>query len=568
MKNVKLNILCKGYEYKINTKNIAENIQILSFEFIRSSSPGNIKIEWTIPSYNIFFRWVPSLESNKSIPPDWSSSVNYSFTDFMPLCSFIGTENNNIFTFACNEIILPVKLKSGIVEEECSIRCSLSIDLKNFQHDSYNCEIYFDSSQNIYAEVIRRTALYLSKTNANQKIKSESFDFVYSTWYSFHQNINRKKLENSALKFPEYKLRTMIVDDGWQTSDNKRGYAFCGDWLPEKSKFPDFSEHIMSIREQGINYLLWFAPPLVGINSSAYKKFKDMILYEQKKGTVFVLDPRFPEVRKYLIDKLHVAMNKWGVSGFKLDFIDSFATPVNWQDYPDNRRDFDCVFTAVQVLLKQIRSTFPEAIIEFRQKYIAPILLGYGDIIRAADCPGDILSNRIRTIELRLCCPNCAVHSDMLKWHFDLSTESAALQLLNVFFAVPQISVDLTKLPEAHQKMLSFYLTFIDNHSETLFWGKLLPLHPELNYPQVIARGEGEIISVIYQTAQIVQQRPGIENFILNACDCNGIYVEFMDKGEADIFDCYGNLHEKISIVPGIQRVAIPIAGILHFESK
>ena len=25
-------------------------------------------------------------------------------------------------------------------------------------------------------------------------------------------------------------MESIIVDDGWQTDDNNRGYAYCGDW--------------------------------------------------------------------------------------------------------------------------------------------------------------------------------------------------------------------------------------------------------------------------------------------------------------------------------------------------
>jgi hypothetical protein len=55
----------------------------------------------------------------------------------------------------------------------------------------------------------------------------------------------------------------------------------------------------------GMKYLLWYSVPFVGVHTKAFERFKDKFLSPPKpdgKAQWFTLDPRFPDVREYLID--------------------------------------------------------------------------------------------------------------------------------------------------------------------------------------------------------------------------------------------------------------------------
>ena len=239
-------------------------------------------------------------------------------------------------------------------------------------------------------------------------------------------------------------MKGIIVDDGWQTDDNKRGYAFCGDWEISRRRFPDMPAHVAKIHELGMKYVVWFSVPFVGEHSKAYERFKGKYLYESKRLNTAVLDPRFPEVREYLINIYENAMREWGIDGFKLDFIDTMhfdgEDPAVAENYAG--RDIKCLPEAVDLLLsdtmRRLRAIKPDVLIEFRQSYIGPAIRKYGNMFRASDCPADVLSNRLRTLDLRLTTGTTAVHSDMLEWNCAESAEVAALQLLNILFSVPQ----------------------------------------------------------------------------------------------------------------------------------
>lgn len=65
-------------------------------------------------------------------------------------------------------------------------------------------------------------------------------------------------------------------------------------------------------------------------------------------------------------------------------------------------------------------------------------------------------------------------------WELFEPVESAVLQMVNVLFAVPQISVRLERLSGTHRDMLRYWLAFWKEHRDVLLDGKLAPHHPEL----------------------------------------------------------------------------------------
>lgn len=112
---------------------------------------------------------------------------------------------------------------------------------------------------------------------------------MYSTWYDFHQVLSDKELEEECRRGAEIGLRSIIVDDGWQTEDTGRGYGFCGDWEIAKSKFPDMKAHVARVHALGMKYLIWYTVPFIGIHAKNRARFEDKFLCMD--GTNGVLDP-------------------------------------------------------------------------------------------------------------------------------------------------------------------------------------------------------------------------------------------------------------------------------------
>ena len=206
---------------------------------------------------------------------------------------------------------------------------------------------------------------------------------------------------------------------------------------------------------------------------------------------VYVLDPRYPEVREFIIQTYEKALKDWGLDGFKLDFMGFFSavedtpmTKAQGRDYASVNEAVDRLMTDIMVRLRRLN---PKIMIEFRQRYIGPLMRKYGNMFRAADCPNMAVINRARTTDIRLLCGNTAVHSDMYMWHQDDPVEVAALQILNVLFSVPQLSVKLGTLPEDHIQMIKFWTEYWTENRGVLLDGEFIPVNPGALYPIIKA---------------------------------------------------------------------------------
>jgi alpha-galactosidase len=265
---------------------------------------------------------------------------------------------------------------------------------------------------------------------------------------------------------------------------------------------PDMKAFVDAAHEQGVAVLLWYAMSLVGEQSELFPAMQGKFLRSWDGQGASVLDPRYPEVREHIIGTYRSAMQEWGIDGFKLDFLGFFvATDTTVLEATDGR-DFASVNEATDRLMTdvmaELRLLDPDVMIEFRQRYIGPLMRKYGNMFRAADCPNAAVENRVRTVDLRLLSGDTAVHSDMLMWHADEPVEAAALQLLNVLFAVPQLSVRLEGIPPAHRQMIAFQTAYWRDNRSVLLDGAFEARSPLANYPLVTARAGHKRIIALY----------------------------------------------------------------------
>jgi len=335
-------------------------------------------------------------------------------------------------------------------------------------------------------------------------------------------------------------------------------------------------EFVEAVHDLEMKFVLWYAVPFVGENSKVYEKMKGKFLsYWEGQGT-YVVDPRFPEVREFIIETYIKAVKEWDLDGFKLDFLGRFRADEDTELLAKNGRDFASVNKATDKLMTDLmlslRRIKPDIMIEFRQPYAGPAMRKYGNMLRAADCPNVALINRVGTTDLRLISGNTSVHADMLMWHYNESVESAALQLLNVLFSVPQISVRLADIPKEHFEMVRFYTKYWLKNRAVLLEGKFSPQGPLENYPLITAKNDTKQITGVYGNQFVKIDAQATENIdIINAKLSRDIVI--IGKGNKrlfsyDTFDCKGNKIKSgdIELQEGIaQVVEVPPSGLITF---
>ena len=340
----------------------------------------------------------------------------------------------------------------------------------------------------------------------------------------------------------------------------------CGDWEVCSRKIPDIKDFVSRVHETGMKIMLWFSVPFVGVDAKIYKAFCNMLLDEpDNKKKHFALDPRYKEVRDYLIGIYSRAVGEWGFDGLKLDFIDSFVLKGKSLEF-DARRDIQSLEDAIDRLMTDVAAALhainPEVLIEFRQSYVGPAIRKYGNMLRVYDCPNDALINRQDVINLRLTSGNTAVHSDMLMWHPDDPVENAALQLVSVLYSVPQISVKLATLPENHKKMLAFYLSFWREHRNTLIDGKLYAANPESSYSIICAENNKKAIFTCYTDTRI-DCGSYSEIIAVNASRHTTLLLKGAGSKRYKVLDCMGNTIEEGTVESFLCEIEVPLSGMV-----
>ncbi|MBC8041202.1 MAG: alpha-galactosidase, partial [Opitutaceae bacterium] len=483
----------------------------LTLECDQPAQPPACALSFTQPSADIHATWTPGAGFYKGVRMDWSAPFDAKATSQAPVVCLHGYSGENRLTFACDEVLAPVRLRAGVREETGEFQCEVALfDAPAPAATRYTLTLRLDTRAVPYHIALREVARWWAAQPGNLPlpVPAAGREPMYSTWYSFHQDFTAAELEAEAARARDFGCTAMIVDDGWQTTDAHRGYAYCGDWEVAPARIPDMRAHVDRVHTLGLRYLLWYSVPFIGIHARNFSRFAGKYLYHIDRLQASVLDPRFPEVREFLINTWVDAVRDWDLDGLKLDFVDRFDPSQTSVHAAVDGRDLADVMVAVDRLLSEatarLRAVRADILIEFRQTYIGPRMRHYGNLLRANDCPNDSLRNRVSVLDIRLLADSTATHADMLMWHPSDPVESAALQLLNVLFAVPQISVRLDRVPVDHLAMLRHWLGFWRDWRCVLLDGDLAPLYPEHNYPVVLAASaDGRTVAVAYTDAVV-----------------------------------------------------------------
>jgi len=493
-----------------------------------------------------------------------------------PVWSMFNYAGDNAMTLAVADAINTCELSAQHAEETGCLTCRIALFLDPVPPQTeYRTTIRFDTRPLKYYEILSDVSDWWARMSAYTPapVPEHARLPMYSTWYGYHLDITPDAIEAECRIAKELGMESVIVDDGWQTEVKHRGYAYCGDWEAAPSKFPDMRAHVDRVHAIGMKYLLWFSVPFVGVHTEAYDRFRDKFLNPDPTGERqwFVLDPRFPEVREYLIGIYERCIAEFDLDGFKLDFVDCFTTHEETKDAFGDGRDYESVPEAADRLLTDVitrlRAIKPDVMIEFRQSYIGPAMRKYGNIFRVGDEPNNAGGNRVGSMLLRALSGNTAIHSDMVMWHYDDTVESAAMQLIHALFTVPQISVRLAEIPASHVAMIRRYLAFWREHRDVLFDGRIHPLQPQHAYPVVISETETKVAAAAYANGFVPLPEVGERTLLLANGTLEGRVVielpEAPGERRVQVWSCTGEcaLDETWDLAAGPHSLPIPPAG-------
>lgn len=531
-----------------------------------------VRLRVTCDILGIVGMWKPDGGFQKALHGDWSYEFKTNISHSAPILCFFDSQDSNRFTISVSELSKDICFTTGVHEETAEIYTEIIIYLTDSSQPYHFC-CRIDTRPLRFEQIIQETAVWwdLLLPEETMPVPEEAISPMYSTWYSYHQELDQQNLLRECYMASEMGMRSVIIDDGWQTRDNHRGYGYCGDWVNESSKFHDFREFVDNVHRLGMKCILWYSVPFLGKFSDKWETYKNLCLHYEPSLQAGVLDPRYPQVREYLISVYREALLTWDLDGFKLDFIDSFR---DYKDTPPfgHGMDYSEISQAVHRLMIDIRHTLLEIkqnlMFEFRQNYIGPQIRRYGNIFRVADCPLSGITNRVGITDLRLLSGSCAVHSDMLLWHKLESPEDIAIQIINCIFATLQISVRLDSLEPRQRQVLEHYIDFSVKYRETLLKGSFTAKSPLGLYPVLLSATKDIKICAVYEENYCVDFSDSSdiwELWILNGTHGNIQYVILPDHILYSVVqkDCMGKIVSKTDLKTSNKQVlSIPsLAG-------
>ncbi len=567
-----------SFKADITSTEISPDLEIVTLTLTADqlATPPKINLEWNFPSIDVYQFWNSNIRTDKVTY--YGNDIKSRASSQVPLISFLNAADRNRFTFALSDALNKINTNTWLMEEDSKFYCN--IELFSEPHPpikQYSIDIRVDR-RNIpyYKSISESTDWWASMPNYTPALVPDIAKMpMYSTWYNFHQNINVQEVIKECKIGKKLGLEAVIIDDGWQTLDNKRGYAYTGDWIPER--MGDMKAFVDSLHAFDMKILLWYSLPFIGEKANLFNQFKGKYLHHWESQGTWVLDPRYPEVREHIIRTYETALIDWDLDGFKLDFLGWFyadektdLTARNGRDYASVNEATDRLMTDIMSRLKDIN---PDIMIEFRQPYIGPLMRKYGNMFRAADCPNMEVVNRVRTTDLRIASGNTAIHSDMFMWHKDDLVESAALQILNILFTVPQLSVKLDSIPKDHFQMVKFWINYWKDNRTVLLDGDFIPKNPGALYPQLRSGKDNKEIIAIYDDQVIKISNSDFKEIdIINAKASSDIIIDFainFGKAKVYIYDCSGILKEEktIDIQEGIIKIKAPLSGLIKLQN-
>jgi len=547
---------------------------------VRMTSPTNA----VPPQFGVFFR-VPGAGVQNvwncdfgraafKVDPRlwWSGPAKYtsSLAKDAPIAVAFNSAERSPVAMACSEAFNTIAFGLYADDRTCDMigRCEFFIQPAAAMKE-YSVKVMLDRRGGLWYDAVRDCADWIASENGFKpaSVPEAARDPLYSTWYAYLQDVRADELEKEAALASSLGMKAMILDDGWQKIESRTFYSACGDWMPVPSRFPDMKAHVAAVHKAGLKYMLWLSVPFMGDEAKAFPRFKDKLL--SLNHGCGVLDPRFPEVREYLISTYERAVGEWGFDGLKLDFIDQFKLPASDPALKDNYagRDYRSLPEAVDRLMRDVyarlKAINPDVLVEFRQHYMGPAIRQYGNMIRAADCPSDVCSNRRRICDLRLTSGTTAVHSDMLVWSREETPEGAALPILNVLFSTIQYSMILNTVRPEHREVIRAWLNFSQAHRETLLKGEFRPHHPENGYSWIEAESANERIIAVYSSDVCANCGPADKPvYVVNATMSDATLIELSAKPKlVELFDVYGRPTGQVEATSGLTRLPVPKSG-------
>jgi alpha-galactosidase len=514
--------------------------------------PPSFNVSVKFPKDKINQIWNSKTWSNKSyftIPSYDRAAAGFS------IISGLTINDQNQITFVCKDAYKAKFVSSNIKEESDSIVFSLGFfednpPLSNLQ--DYQAEVLVDFRNIHFSKAIFDASSWFLEDDFKKGVASVDTTNVpvYSTWYPMHRNIPLENITRELDSLKTFNFKSVLIDDGWQTLVNMKvdtAYSYEDNSLKTMNLFKQ------KCSDMGYPLSLWYSLPFMGGNPVVMKKFEGKYIRYRAPRQMYVLDPRYPEVRKYLVSTYANFLNEWQFSGYWFDFLKGFYPKEGAIIEQDKGRDFVSIDLAVDTLYAdmktRLRTIKPNVFMGQQFSVVGPNLVSYQNFLTGFVGVENTQVVREKMVNNRLLYGKYTPFMEVVAFTPRESVEDVARKLQSVLFGNPYLSFYTTTLPEASKQTIRFWLNYWKKNYKVIFEGNFEPMQVSRFYPVIKVANEQKIIYMVYEDYAInlpIALNNPID--VINSKTTGNIQFQ-LSKSDAqynyEIFDCKGVSTEK-----------------------
>ena len=539
-----------------------------------ASVPPSFNLSVKFPKDKINQIWNSKTWSNKSyftIP-----SYDRAAADFSIISGLTINDRNQI-TVTCKDAYRAKFVSSNIKEENDSIVFSLGFfednpPLSNLQ--DYQAEVLVDFRSIHFSEAIYEASSWFLEDQFKKGVASVDTTNVpvFSTWYPMHRNIPLENITRELDSLKTFNFKSVLVDDGWQSLVQMKvdtAYSY------EANSFKTMNLFKQKCSDMGLPLYLWYSIPFMGGNPVVLKKFEGKYIRYRAPRQMYVLDPRYADVRKHLVSTYGNFLSSWQFDGYWFDFLKGFYPKEGAVIDQDKGRDFVSIDLAVDTLYADMKARLnaikPNIFMGQIFSVVGPNLVSYQNFLTGFVGVENTQVVREKMVNNRLLYGKYTPFMEVVAINPKESVEDIARKLQSVLFGNPYISFYVTTLPEASKQTIRFWLDYWKKNHKVIFEGDFEPMQVSRFYPIIKVENDQKIIYMIYEDFSVnlplVLNKP-ID--VINSKASGNIQFLLSKPGAQynyEMFNCKGESIEK-GIVKSKNKnavdYAVPAAGFIR----
>ncbi len=517
-----------------------------------AAKPPSFNLSVKFPKEKINQIWNSQTWSNKSfftIPSYDRAAAGFS------IISGLTINDQNQITFTCKDAYQAKFVSSNIREENDTIVFNLGFfednpPLSNLQ--DYQAEVLVDFRNIHFSKAIYDASRWFLEDEFKHGVPRVDTTNVpvFSTWYPMHRNIPLENITKELDSLRTFNFKSVLVDDGWQSLVKMKidtAYTY------EAESYKTMSLFKQKCLDMKLPLYLWYSIPFMGGNPVVMKKFDGKYLRYRAPRQMYVLDPRYADVRNYLVSTYANFLKAWQFDGYWFDFLKGFYPKDGAVIDEDKGRDFVSIEMAVDTLYsamsKRLKSINPNIFLGQKFQVAGPNLISYQNFLTGFVGVENTQVVREKMVNNRLLYGKYTPFMEIVAITPRDKVEDIALKLQSVLFGNPYLSFFISTLPQESKQTIRFWLNYWKKNYKVIFEGDFEPMQVSRFYPVVKVENELKTIYMIYEDYSI--NLPIVLNStidVINSKVTGDVHFLLSKSGllyNYEIFNCMGKSVEK-----------------------